>query len=285
MKADKTAEITITNKKTAPPDPDPDEGKIGLIKKDDADGKVLADAVFGVYRASDDVKVCELKTDSKGRAETLLLPVGEYYLKELKAPDSYELSKEKYGVAVKADTTVEIIVTNKKTLIITPTPTPIPTPKPDPVPTPKPTLKPSDPVGELVLLKKAEQTGKPLADAVFGVYRASDGTKLAEITTNADGKAETSLSVGDYYLKELQAPYGYLLENTKIYFSVAKDSTVTVEVTNLRDETIPDTDMPIIEVPKTGESVPYANYIIGISLIALALTLGGVLAYKRKRVL
>lgn len=74
-----TVILHLQNQKTpVTPDPEPDEGKIKLLKKDEDGGKLLANAVFGVYRAADDVKVCELKTDSKGIAETPLLPLGDY---------------------------------------------------------------------------------------------------------------------------------------------------------------------------------------------------------------
>ena len=288
VKADKTVEIVITNKKITTPDPDEDEGKIRLIKKDDETDKLLSGAVFGVYRVSDDVKVCELETSSRGEAVSPSLPVGRYYLRELKVPsDEYELSKEKYGVTVKADKTVEITVTNKKKPTtptpVTPTPT-TPTPTTPTPTTPKPTTptpKPSEASGTLVLLKKAEQTGKLLSGAVFGVYRVSDNTKVGELTSSADGRATMSLPVGDYYLKELKSPYGFLLEKSKIFFTVVKDSTVTVEVTNQRDESI--TDPEPIEVPKTGENVPYTNYIVGASLLLLSAVLVGVLHYNKKR--
>ena len=117
--------------------------------------------------------------------------------------------------------------------------------------------------------------------AVFGVYCVSDNTKVAELTTNTDGRAVLELAPSDYYLLELKAPYGYILEETKIFFTVVKDSTVTVEVTNERDKTIIET--PPIEVPKTGGSVPYVNYISGISLLLAAAVFGGFLLYKRKR--
>ena len=272
VKAGETVEITITNKRTPAPTPDaePTEGRIKLIKKDAENGNLLGNAVFGVYRASDDVKVCELETTSRGEAVSPLLPKGDYYLKELKSPDTYELSTEKYGVTVKAGETVEITITNKRVPVITPAPTPTPKPTPTPAPTPAP----SDPTGKLELLKKAEQTSKPLAGAIFGVYRASDDAKVAELTTNADGKAEISLPTGDFYLLELKAPYGYRLEKVKIYFTVVKDSTVIVEVTNEREETFTDPGTPLtpIEVPKTGTTPPYLNY-------AFALLAFGTAAY------
>lgn len=138
--------------------------------------------------------------------------------------------------------------------------------------------------GELIILKKAEQTGKPISGAVFGVYRASDDRKITELTTNADGKVAFSLEVGEYYLKELKAPYGYLPESSKIQFSVEVNKTVTVEVTNQRDEEIADSDIPLgsISIPKTGEDYPIMNYVLGIALLAISAICGIVLIRRRK---
>lgn len=278
LKAEKTVEITVINyAETKPTDPEPSEGRIRLIKKDDKSDKRLSGAVFGVYKASNDLKVCELTTDSDGEAVSLLLPVGDYYLKELKAPDGYKITSEKFGVVVKADKSADITVKNPKKA--DPTPTPTPTTNPDPKPT-TPTVK----TGELLILKKAEQTGKGLSGAIFGVYRVSDDKKITELTTNADGKATFSLEAGEYYLKELKAPYGYLLESSKIYFSIEVSKTVTVEVTNERDEEIADSDIPLgnIDIPKTGEDFPIVNYVVGIVLLSISVICGIVLIRRRK---
>jgi len=293
VKTNETVEITITNKKI--PEPEVTEGKIKLIKKDADDGKLLDNAIFGVYRVSDDVKVCELETTSNGEALSSLLPNGEYYLQELKAPENYEISNEKYGVTVKADEVAEIVITNKKipepvstatptttptstTIIITPTqttsnPTPIPTPaptlRPTPTPTPVPTPTQNNPMGTLIIIKKAEQTSELLAGAVFGVHRVSDDVKITELTTDANGKAEISLPTSEFYLLELKAPYGYKLEDSKIYFTITKDLTVYVDVTNERDNffTTPDEH---IEIPKTGTTPPYLNYAIAVISLSVA---------------
>ena len=288
IKDNETLEITITNKKII--EPEATEGKIKLIKKDADDGKLLDNAIFGVYRVSDDVKVCELETTSNGEALSSLLPIGEFYLREVKAPENYEISNEKYGVTVRADETTEITITNKKipepvstatptptstTIIITPTqttesnPTPIPTPtlKPTPVPVPTPTQ--NNPTGKLIIIKKAEQTSELLTGAVFGVHRVSDDVKITELTTDANGKAEMSLPTDEFYLLELKAPYGYKLEDSKIYFTIVKDLTVYVDVTNERDNffTTPDEH---IEIPKTGITPPYLNYALALISLSVA---------------
>jgi uncharacterized surface anchored protein len=128
----------------------------------------------------------------------------------------------------------------------------------------------------LQIIKQAEQTGKYLSGAVFGVYRVSDNGKITELTTNADGEASYSLENGDYYLRELKAPYGYIAEAARIYFTVSDGATVKVEVTNLRDPNITDAEIPggNITVPKTGEDFPTMNYVFGFTLLALAALCG-----------
>ena len=130
----------------------------------------------------------------------------------------------------------------------------------------------------MLLLKKAEQSGKPLADAIFDVYRAFDDVKVGEITTNVDGEATFKLPVGDFYLQETQPPRGFLLEKAKIFFTVNEDSTVTVEVTNQRDENVPEP----IDIPKTGETPPYGNYIFAVLSLGVSVACGVILYRGRK---
>jgi len=279
VNAGETVEITVTNEKTpaaSTTDPDPTDGRIKLIKTDSETGELLSGAVFGVYKASNDVKVCELTTGSNGTATSTLLPKGDYYLKEITAPAGYELSGDKFGVTVKADKTVEITVANEKTpdAASTADPTPTTTSESTPATTSTPdSASTATTMGKLLIIKKAAQTGNPLSGAVFGVYSASDNKKITDLTTNTDGKATLALSPGEYYLKEISAPYGYLLEPAKIYFTVTANATVKVEVTNIRDESIPDSDMPDgdITITKTGEDYPTANYMLAVFLWGIAI--------------
>ena len=126
--------------------------------------------------------------------------------------------------------------------------------------------------GTLQIIKQAEQSGNPLSGAVFGVYRVSDNKKLIELTTDADGRASLYLDPGEYYLRELKPPYGYMLEPARIYFTVKSGILVKVEVTNQRDINISDNNAPgIISIPKTGEDFLTANIVFGVLLIFTSL--------------
>ncbi len=92
---------------------------------------------------------------------------------------------------------------------------------------------------QLAFQKIDGETKKPLAGAVFGIYRDADCTQLVDVvTTNAAGYAvSTKVSAGTYYVKELAAPTGYSLITTvyKIKASWATaTTTVTGTVTNVQ---------------------------------------------------
>jgi hypothetical protein len=173
-------------------------------------------------------------------------------------------------------TTLTNVNTPAQTPTPKPEPTPTPAPQPNPMAMPETVTIPESITGELLIIKKAEQTGDPLYGAVFGVYSAEDDAKIIELTTDADGKVSLALEPGGYYLKELRAPYGYQLEPAKIYFTITANVTVKVEVTNIRDTDIPDGDLPLgsITIPKTGFDFPIGNYALAGFLWGIALLCG-----------
>lgn len=92
---------------------------------------------------------------------------------------------------------------------------------------------------EIAIEKQDQETGTPLAGAVFGLYAAEDiqnckgktvvkaGTLLATaettVQTDESGKERVQsavfapdLPLGQYYVKELKAPFGYASGNTRI---------------------------------------------------------------------
>ena len=248
--------VTVTNTPE-----EPTTGYVRLVKKAESNGAKLPGAVFGIFKASNNEQVGELVTGSDGTAISSVLPVNDYYLLELTAPTGFKLKTDKIGFSIKAGETKEITVLNAPKTEDTPT-------------TPGTPVIPGTPItpgasatGNLYLIKRAESTGESLSGAVFGIYKASNDSKVAEITTGSDGTATYTLSVGDYYLRELKAPAGFKLEAAKIPFTVKTDSTVVVEVTNMTDDkaTTPD-----ITIPKTGESPPYGNYILSVLCMGLA---------------
>ena len=74
-----------------------------------------------------------------------------------------------------------------------------------------------------VYLKKVDQDGKPLAGAVFGLYSAFDGC-IQQATSDEDGVVKfTRIPYGEYVIKELKAPNGYLPIQTEIPLVIGAD--------------------------------------------------------------
>ncbi len=81
-------------------------------------------------------------------------------------------------------------------------------------------------------------------------------TTIDTFYTNNEGYLITpeKLPYGDFYLKEVQAPYGYVLDSTPIPFSINQENSSTdtgVTVVKVKAKDMP--QKGIIEITKTGE--------------------------------
>lgn len=182
-----------------------------------------------------DTLVKTVTTDKNGEAVIKDLPLGKYRVKETKAPAGFVLNPDSQEVSFiyKDQNTPEIEekleFSNERQKV------------------------------ELSVEKQDAETGKALKGATFGLYNKeaiSSGDKvvvkadtlLQEITSNEKGKAAFSLDLplGIYYVKELQAPAGYVSSDEILEFdatyqgqdvktiklkSVKKNQPTTVEVT------------------------------------------------------
>ena len=91
--------------------------------------------------------------------------------------------------------------------------------------------------------------------AVYGVYYdAGCAQKAAELTTDSKGYAEKELPLGTYYVKELAAPAGYLLD-PKTYEIEVNDSGKTIKV-ELEDTPIKKKVLIKKKDAQTGEFYP-----------------------------
>lgn len=76
-----------------------------------------------------------------------------------------------------------------------------------------------------------------LAGARYGVYKnvaCTDKDKVGELTTNASGESNTlKLNAGTYYVKELEAPKGFVLDRKTYPVKVESEKTTTVPVKDL----------------------------------------------------
>lgn len=200
LKAGETRELTVINHKDVA-----EPGTLRVVKVDRDGKKKLKGAVFGIYDADSDKKLDEITTDRKGVAE-IELPVGDYYLRELEAPDGYERSEKRINFSISAGKTTEKTVKNSKE-------------------------DSDEDTGTLIIIKEDKDTGEELRNAVFGIYD-SDGDKIDEVETGKDGTAELDLDTGSYYLRELSAPEGYQKDSKKITFKITADKTTKVTVKN-----------------------------------------------------
>ena len=184
-----------------------------------------------------DTLVKTVTTNKNGEAVIKDLPLGKYRVKETKAPAGFVLNPDSQEVSFiyKDQNTPEIEekleFSNERQKV------------------------------ELSVEKQDAETGKALKGATFGLYNKeaiSSGDKvivkadtlLQEITSNEKGKAAFTLDLplGRYYVKELQAPAGYVSSDEILEFdatyqgqdvktiklkSVKKNQPTTVEVTKV----------------------------------------------------
>ncbi|KMP37808.1 hypothetical protein TU52_01275, partial [Bacillus cereus] len=175
------------------------------IKKVDEDNEniVLKDAKFDVIDKDNNV-VATVTTNEKGIAEVKDLPFGDYFVKEISAPEGY----------IKVDTPAKVTIDNTNIIEFVM----------------KNTKKVEN--GQFKLLKKDSESGQLLPGAKFDVID-KDGNVVETIITDGKGEAlSKQLPVGTYTLKEVEAPKGYELSSSLVHVDVAANNTVTVDVLN-----------------------------------------------------
>ena len=81
------------------------------------------------------------------------------------------------------------------------------------------------------LNKIDEETKEPIKGAKYGIYY-KDGSLSSTVTTDENGQVYLpEIYFNDYYLKEISAPTGYLINDEKIAFTV-KDKDIVLNATN-----------------------------------------------------
>ena len=226
------------------------KGKISIIKHTD-DGETQIEtpekgAEFQVYLKSagsfvnaDKDKRDTIVCDEDGFASTKLLPYGFYTVHQTKGWDGREKITV-FDVFINKDgKTYKFLINNKNF------------------------------ESYLKVVKLDKETGKriPYEGAAFEIYDSDNHrvtmqytypqvTSIHTFYTNKEGYLITpeKLPYGDYTLKEVQAPYGYILDDTPIPFSISQensstDTGVTVVKVKARDVA----QKGVINITKTGE--------------------------------
>lgn len=226
------------------------KGKISIIKHTD-DGETQIEtpekgAEFQIYLKSSgsfvnadkderDTIVC----DEDGFASTKLLPYGVYTVHQTKGWDGREKITD-FDVFINTDgKTYKFLINNKNF------------------------------ESYLKVVKLDKETGKriPYEGAAFEIYDSNNHritmqytypqvTSIHTFYTNKEGYLITpeKLPYGDYTLKEVQAPYGYVLDDTPIPFSITQENSSTdTGVTVVKVKAKDMAQKGVINITKTGE--------------------------------
>ncbi len=189
-------------------------GRIEGHKVDDK-SEPLENAVFGLFTAdcvkfSRDTAVMTSTSDENGYFEFDEIPYGEYIIHEIEAPRGYILSNKSYPVSISEDgEVIEITAENK----------PI-----------------------TVKISKRDIYGNELKGAKMQIID-SEGNIVDEWTSDGTNHVVSKLGAGEYVLKEIAAPDGYVIA-TDIKFSIDVYGNVTVE--NVDSTAVSDNGYPLI---------------------------------------
>ncbi len=194
----------------------------------------------GSYSNARDIERDFLITDENGYAKSKLLPYGVYTVKQVKGTEGFDLMKP-FDVFINMHGEYKQFIINNA------------------------------PFTSYIKVQKTDaESGLaiPYAGAAFKIYNP-DGTKISmkytypELTvidtfyTNEEGYLLTPETLGfgkNYYLVEVQAPYGYVLNSNPVYFDVTADD--ASDESGLTVVNVTRANMPqkgVIHITKTGE--------------------------------
>ena len=226
------------------------QAEISIVKNDKDTGNHLAGAIYGVYRdkKSSDLITQMPATDSKGASKVTVEKTQDVvYVKEIQPPANYQADPTVYPVDVNIGKTSTKNVLNERTY------------------------------AKIHLIKEDAETGaNPQGDAtlegaVYGLYAREnivhpDGTtgivhKAGDLvsTLKVDQKGDAvvkDLYLGKYFIKEIQSPEGYLLDETEHDVECAYEggTVPTIERTVKSTELVMKQPFQIIKAANNGET-------------------------------
>ena len=176
-------------------------GGLQIIKSDKDSGKRIAGVKFEIRKMNGEI-IGTYTTDSDG---VIYLPEAEsgwYTVTELEAASGYLLDTTPHRIEVKDGQTATLEITNHKS-------------------------------SRILLHKVDKATGKGIYGAVFLLYDSSHNP-IGEYVTDQDGYlyADEGLEDGRYYLREIKAADGYVLDPELKTIYVRYGSTTEIEWTN-----------------------------------------------------
>lgn len=201
------------------------KGQIEVYKVDAENKKVKLEGVIFEVLNAQKKRVETIMTNKKGYAITSKLPIGNYYLREIKTGNQYILKKDLIKVEIKKDEVTTCHITNEK-------------------------IK-----GQVKVVKISEDdnliNGKPKGSPIEGVIfevKNEKGEVIEKITTNKEGIAISSqLEKGNYTIKEVKAHPDYEITSKEFKIEIKEHQKVEkIIITNISKAPEPP------KLPRTG---------------------------------
>ena len=192
VNANDTQALTFTNMPV---------GGLVITKSDEATGKRISGVQFEVRKMNGEM-IGTYTTDRNGVIQLPALESGWYYVTELKAASGYIADATPQQVEVKDGQTVTLELTNKK-------------------------------ASGILLHKVDADTGEGIYGAVFLLYDRNKNP-IGQYVTDQDGYiyVDEGLEDGRYYLREIKAADGYVLDGKLKTIYIENGSTTEIEWEN-----------------------------------------------------
>ncbi|MGX8832830.1 SpaA isopeptide-forming pilin-related protein [Amedibacillus sp. YH-ame6] len=182
----------------------PVRGSVKILKQDE-NNLPIADVVFQLYDAEGNfIEGKQIITDEQGSGVIENLPYGTYYFEEVSAPEQYYLNENFFPFKIENNQEVVIL----------------------------PTIVNESVKGKISIKKIDFDTSLSLGNASYGIYEKIDdngmviGDPIDTVTTKAEEFVSTNieLSPGTYYIKEIQAPNHYRLNEEITKLELTRDT-------------------------------------------------------------
>lgn len=207
------------------------KGQVEVYKQDKEDHKIaIPEVEFEVLNGKREV-VDKLVTDENGYAISKKLPIGEYWLKEIKTNRKYILTDELCKIEIKENEISKLQIENEK------------------IKGKIQIMKISSKDSPILNIKK----GDTLAGVLFDIYNES-GTLVDSIVTDGSGQGlSKELEVGRYKIIEKNTSEYYLLNTNEFFINIERNKEIkTIQVEN---EPI----IPLVHIEKTGQQIAEKN--------------------------
>ncbi|WP_338631857.1 SpaA isopeptide-forming pilin-related protein [Clostridium baratii] len=195
----KTIELNVTNKKI--------RGSVELVKVDEDTRRPLEGAEFELWNG--EKLIGTYTTDKDGKIVVENLEAGQYYFKEIKAPDNYNVND---------DVELSFEILEDKEIV---------------------KLEVSNKVkeGEVDFAKTDLTSGELVEGATIHIKGLDDQNKHInfEFVSGKDEK-RFKLPVGKYEFSEVKAPEGYVINSEPGYFEILENEVIKAELKNKRIE-------------------------------------------------